>query len=147
MTVTRASRPCEMRMEWANHSFRFLFCNRHGRDARVTGVVFFVLISATFASAATRATSRPVDPLAQPARDAVKSRSLPAFGGEAEKQLRAELAKGADLKPAEVLRLSTWREFARYFARVNTTSDGHHDTLAWLAGQPDILNVVMMTVS
>jgi hypothetical protein len=97
--------------------------------------------------AAVRPTSHPADPLAQQARDAVKARSLPAFGGEAEKQLRAELEKGKELNPAEVLRLATWREFARYFSRVNTNVDGHHDTLAWLAGQPEVLPVIMMAVS
>ena len=134
-------------MESAKQSSRTFFSTKHGRDAGVTGVMLAVLVSAAFASAATRATSRPIDPLAQSARDGVKNRSLAAFGGEVEKQLRAELEKGTDLKHAEVLRLATWREFARYFSRVNTTSDGHHDTLAWLAGQPDVLAVVMMSVS
>jgi hypothetical protein len=97
--------------------------------------------------AANRPTSRPVDPLTQKARDAVKSRSLPSFGGEAEKQIRAELEKGKELNATEVLRLVTWREFARYFARVNNTTAGHQDTLVWLAGQPDILNAVMMAVT
>ena len=110
-------------------------------------VIILGVLPMTFAAAASRPASRPVDPLAQPARDAVKSRSLPAFGGEAEKHLRAELAKGTEMKHAEVLRLATWREFARYFSRVNSTTNGHHDTLAWLAGQGDVLSVVMMSVS
>jgi hypothetical protein len=114
--------------------------------ARLT-FIFALLLSTLTALAASRPTSGPVDPLAQQARHAVKSRALAAFGAEAEKQLRAELAKGADLKHAEVLRLVTWREFARYFARVNTTNDGHHETLAWLAGQPDVLPVIMMAVT
>src|SRR5688500_7938475 len=110
-------------------------------------VCFILLLLCTSATAAIRPTSRPTDPLAQQARDAVKDRSLAAFGGEAEKLLRAELDKGKELNSAEVLRLATWREFARYFARVNTTTDGHQDTLAWLAGQPDVLAAVMMGVS
>jgi hypothetical protein len=105
---------------------------------------FFITLTA---SAAIRPTSRPIDPLAQQARDAVKSHSLPRFSVEAEKLLRAELEKGKELNTAEVLRLATWREFARYFSRVQGTTEGHHDTLMWLAGQPDVLPAMMMAVS
>jgi hypothetical protein len=106
-----------------------------------------VLLFALPLSAATRPASRPIDPLVQQARDAVKSHSLPAFGREAEKKLRAELDKGKELNTAEVLRLAAWREFARYFGRVNSANEGHHDTLVWLVDQPDFLPIMMMAVS
>jgi hypothetical protein len=108
--------------------------------------LIILLVLAAPLLAANKPASRPVDPLMQPARDAVKGRSLAAFGAEAEKQLRAELEK-PEPEHAEVLRLAAWREFARYFARVNTSEAGHLDTLAWLAGQPEVLGVVMMSVT
>lgn len=137
-------------MKWAKRIFRLFSSTGHGREARATFVLPVALIAmlATLpARAAVRPTSRPVDPLAQAARDAVTSRSLPAFGDEAEKQLRTALEKDKDLDHAEVVRLAAWREFARYFARVNTDTAGHHDTLAWLATQPDVLGALMMAVT
>jgi hypothetical protein len=112
---------------------------------RITSLILGLCLM--FILGAVRPTSRTVDPLLNPARDAVVNRSLPAFGGEVERQLRAQFEKGKDLDAAEVLRLATWREFSRYFARVNGTTVGQQETLAWLAAQRELLPALMMGVS
>src|SRR5688572_23345421 len=108
--------------------------------------VLAIIVSLSPSPAAVRPASRQADPLADQARDAVTRRALPALAAEAEKQLRAEVEKpGPD--HAEVVRLATWREFGRYFARVNEKTQGHEDTLLWLANEPDVRGVLMMSVT
>jgi hypothetical protein len=99
-------------------------------------------------SAAIRPASRPVDPLATRAREMAREKQLAPFAEEMAIKLRTELERGADaMNLAEVVRLASWREFGRYFARVNELTEGQSETLIWLAGQPDVLPALIMAVT
>jgi hypothetical protein len=106
-----------------------------------------LVLTALPAVAASRPASRPVDSLAGVARDAVKNHSLPGFAADVERQLRPQLEKTTDPDAAEIIRLAAWRQFARYFARVNNLTDGQQDTLAWLVDHAEVREALMTAVT
>jgi hypothetical protein len=87
------------------------------------------------------------DPLIAQAADALASRSYGAFIARVERELEPLLAA---LKPADyerITQLAAYREFARYFGRLNRLRSDQRVTLNWLLTKPRLLRTLMMSVS
>ena len=77
-------------------------------------------------------------------QDAAKGKQLSQLAARVEPRLRELLSDPSHANADELIRLSAVREFGRYFARVETMTEGQADTVAWLAGQPKLMEMLML---
>lgn len=87
------------------------------------------------------------DPLAEEAIDALNNGWLNRFGTSTESKIVEHLDDLKTLDLNALNRLSAWRQFARFFARLDSPSDADKATLKWLAGEPGLLQTLMSAVS
>jgi hypothetical protein len=89
----------------------------------------------------------PPDPRAE---EAVKALStvggLQTFARNAEKDLLPLLASPTDNADL-IIRLTTWREFGRYFGRIASPAPAELESLRWLATKPKTRTALMLAVS
>ena len=87
------------------------------------------------------------DPHVAAAVQAVDSNALPAFAASVESELTPALNDLAALDLNRITTLASFREFGRYFGRVDAPQPAQRETLKWLAAQPRLLPVLMTSVS
>src|SRR5688572_24547876 len=73
--------------------------------------------------------------------------NLGELAGTMESRLRTLLTEKGSVAPAEIARLVSMREFARYFTRVTNVTDAQRDTLRFLLASPRLLPTLMTTIS
>src|SRR4051794_13091283 len=105
-----------------------------------------LLLSSAMLCVAASASPATMEELSKRATDAARDGSLAALATSVEAPLREELADVAHASGEKVVRLATIREFGRYFARINELTPGARETLEWLAHQPHLLPVLMMSL-
>ncbi len=120
-----------------------------GQSIDVRWGIACICVVASIAVGAPPTTSKPAatDEWTRPAQEAARQKHLPEFARDVEPRLKHLLESVNRADADQLIRLVTLREFARYFARVETADEGQLDTLAWLAAQPRLLTQLMMSIS
>lgn len=122
---------------------------------RPTPVISVALLLALTAGTRGAAPARPgqpkppttPDPHVAAAVGAVESNALPAFAASVAAELTPALNDLGAVDNNRITTLASFREFGRYFGRVEAPQPAQQDTLKWLAAQPRLLPALMMAVT